>query len=222
MSQTYKNFELLIIYDDEDQKDLNFIKEKIQNEKRIRLIVNQKNLGAGFSRNVGIKNSKGNYIAFIDSDDTWNKEKLEKQLNFMKKNNYEITHTSYEIIDPENKTLSYRKARDFKNFESLLKSCDIALSTVLIDRKILSEDIKFPNLKTKEDFVLWLKILKKNYKIMSLDLPLTKWKKIKNSLSSSTIQKLMDGFRVYNHYMKINIIKSIYLLFCLSINFLRK
>ena len=198
LSQTYKNFELLIIYDDEDQKDLNFIKEKIQNEKRIRLIVNQKNLGAGFSRNVGIKNSKGNYIAFIDSDDTWNKEKLEKQLNFMKKNNYEITHTSYEIIDLENKTLSYRKARDFKNFESLLKSCDIALSTVLIDRKILDEDIKFPNLKTKEDFVLWLKFLKKNYKIFSINTDLTSWRKLNNSLSSSTLQKLIDGFNVYH------------------------
>ena len=112
--------------------------------------------------------------------------------------------------------------RDFKNFESLLKSCDIALSTVLIDRKILDEDIKFPNLKTKEDFVLWLKFLKKNYKIFSINTDLTSWRKLNNSLSSSTLQKLIDGFNVYHKFMKFNFIKSLYYLMVLCANYLRK
>tara|TARA_B100000965_G_scaffold164206_2_gene136724 strand:+ start:21319 stop:22059 length:741 start_codon:yes stop_codon:yes gene_type:complete len=220
--QTYKNFELIIVYDDENKEDLNFINKIIHKESKISLIINEKNLGAGLSRNEGIRRSKGSFIAFIDSDDTWSREKLEKQIYFMTENNYDITHTSYEIVNFENKILGYRVARNFKTIESLLKSCDIGLSTVILNKIILNDEIKFPNLKTKEDFVLWLRILQNNYEINSLDLPLTKWKKMKNSLSSSAFQKLSDGFKVYNFYMKFNIIKSLYLLLCLSINFLRK
>ena len=80
----------------------------------------------------------------------------------------------------------------------------------------------FPNLKTKEDFVLWLKLLKKGYQIGSLNKNLMSWRKLHNSLSSSILQKLFDGFKVYNTYMKFNVIKSFYFLICLSLNFLNK
>ena len=82
--------------------------------------------------------------------------------------------------------------------------------------------LKFPNLKTKEDFVLWLKLLKQNTKIYGLNEILTSWTKSNSSLSSSTIQKVIDGFRVYYEYMNFSYIKSIYYLLCLSINFLKK
>ena len=140
----------------------------------------------------------------------------------MKENNYEISHTSYEILDFKDKIIGSRKARNFLNYDSLLKSCDIGLSTVILKKNIITNDLEFPNLKTKEDFVLWLKLLKKNYKIMGLDENLLKWRKLKNSLSSSAFQKIIDGFRVYYFHMKYNLIKSIYLLLCLSINYLRK
>ena len=220
--QSYKKFELIIIYDDENKTELELLKKITKKDKRVKILINKKNIGAGPSRNKGIEKSNGKYLAFIDSDDIWNKKKLEKQYNFMKKNNYSITHTSYEVINSNNKVLSYRKARNFKEYQSLLKSCDIGLSTVLIKKKILDKNLRFANLKTKEDFVLWLKIIKKKYKIMSINQPLTKWRKLENSLSSSIFQKLTDGFKVYNNYMKINAFKSLYLLFCLSVNFLKK
>ncbi len=84
-NQTYKNFEVLIIYDDEDQKDLNYINRLIKNDKRFKLIINKINLGAGESRNKGIMRAKGKYICFIDADDIWNKNKLKLQIDFMKK-----------------------------------------------------------------------------------------------------------------------------------------
>ena len=91
----------------------------------------------------------------------------------------------------------------------MAKSCDIGLSTVLLKREILGSN-KFPNLKTKEDFVLWLKYLKKSYKIFGINTDLTSWRKLDNSLSSSTLQKLSDGFSVYHNYMKFSFIKSVY------------
>ena len=221
-AQTYSNFELIIIYDDEDKKDLEYLKKIVKKSEKVLIIINQSNLGAGLSRNLGIKNAKGEFVAFIDADDTWHKKKLEEQINFMKVNNFQVSHTSYNIIDINSNLISRRKARTFNTVKSLIKSCDIGLSTVIAKRSIFNQELIFPNLKTKEDFVLWLKFLENDYSIIALDIYLTDWKKVKNSLSSSVIQKLYDGFKVYKIYMKYNFIKSIYLLFCLSVNSLIK
>ena len=97
------------------------------------------------------------------------------------------------------------------------------LSTVVLEKNIIVRNkIKFPNLKTKEDFVVWLMLLKKDYKFYAYDKYLTNWSDVKNSLSSSTVQKLNDGFKVYNQYMDFNIFKSLYYLLCLSFNYLKK
>ena len=125
LNQTYKKFELLIVYDDFDKEELYYLKKFVDSDDRVKIIENEKNLGAGLSRNKGIELSKGRFIAFLDSDDLWSKSKLEKQIKFMTQNNCFISHTSYEIIDSQNITVSKRVARDFNNFKSLLKSCDI-------------------------------------------------------------------------------------------------
>ena len=218
LSQTYKNLEIIIIYDDKEKKDLKFIEGFINLDKRISLIINEKSLGAGLSRNIGISKSKGKYISFIDADDMWKKDKLELQIKFMKEKNYLISHTSYEIIDKENNILSLRTARNFNTVNDLLRSCDIGLSSVILKKEILSEECLFENLKTKEDFVLWLRILKKNIKIGALQKNLMYWRKLNNSLSSSVIQKIRDGYYVYNKFMKFNLLKSLFFLFLLSVN----
>ena len=152
----------------------------------------------------------------------WHKKKLEKQLGFMIDGGYDISHSTYEIIDKKDNVIGKRIARNFLNYESLLKSCDIGLSTVVLKKELINNDLKFPKLKTKEDFVLWLKILKKNNKIMGLNESLVHWRKLDNSLSSSLFQKLFDGFRVYNEYMNYNYLRSLYLLSCLCFNFFKK
>ena len=223
INQSYDFLEILIIYDDTNLNDLEFLQEISKLDNRIRVINNNKRLGAGLSRNKGIEQSNGKYIAFIDADDTWVQDKLKNQISFMKKNNYQISHTSYLIIDEKKKIIGQRKARDLLSVDEVLKSCDIGLSTVIVEKKvIIKTSTKFPQLVTKEDFVFWLTLLKKNYKFYAFDSNLTNWTDSKNSLSSSTIQRLTDGYKVYNHYMNFNIIKSIYYLICLSLNYLKK
>ena len=222
LKQSFNKFEILIIYDDENKDDLSYIKKIVNSDRRIKLIINKKNLGAGRSRNVGIKFSKGEFLCFIDADDIWKKNKLKEQINLMKKNNYFISHTSYEIVNEDDQKIGYRKARTFKSYRELLTSCDVGLSTVIIKKSIFHNNLKFPDLKTKEDFVLWLKILKKGFTIHALKKNLTSWKKTKNSLSSSTYQKLKDSFTLYNRYMKFNFFKSLIYTFILSINFIFK
>ena len=223
INQSYDYLEILIIYDDTNLNDLEFLLEISKLDNRIKIINNNKRLGAGLSRNKGIEQSNGKYIAFIDADDTWVSDKLKDQISFMKKNGYQISHTSYFIIDEKKKIIGQRKARDLLSINEILKSCDIGLSTVIIEKKvIIKTGAQFPQLITKEDFVFWLTLMKKNYKFYAYDSNLTNWTDSKNSLSSSTIQKLADGFKVYNYYMNFNIIKSFYYLICLSLNYLKK
>ena len=221
INQKYRNFELIIIYDDENKEDLGFLKKITKKDKRIKLYINRKNLGAGRSRNKGIKLSNGKLIAFLDSDDLWAKNKLQNQIFFMKKNLINISHTSYHIINSKNKIIGCRKAKDMSH-ELLLKSCDIGLSTVILDKKLITNKKKVPNIKTKEDYVLWRKITLNNNKIFSLNKNLTKWRKLENSLSSSKLQKFYDGYQVYRKYLNYGSVKSFVYLFILSLNYLLK
>ena len=199
-----------------------FLKKITKKNIKIKILKNKKQIGAGMSRNRGISISKGEYIAFIDADDLWKKEKLKTQMNFMLKNKAYISHTSYEILD-NNKIISSRKAKNFFKLKDILLSCDIGLSTVIIKKEVFkNSDLRFPKLKTKEDFVLWMNLIKKNYKIYGLSKKLTKWRKLELSLSTSFFQKIKDAFLVYNKYMNYNFIVSIIFVFFLSINFLKK
>ena len=224
VNQTYKDLEVIIIYDDTDMKDLNYLEKITKLDNRIKIIKNKNNLGAGLSRNEGIKKSSGEYIAFLDADDLWHTEKISKQIYFMKQNYSTISHTSYSVINDKTKNIiSLRQAKNFNHVNELLKSCDIGLSTVMLKKSILlHNNIEFPDLKTKEDFVLWLKLLIHRNKIFALKENLMTWRKSKNSLSSSMLQKILDGFKVYNVHMEFNFIKSIYYLICLSFNYLKK
>jgi teichuronic acid biosynthesis glycosyltransferase TuaG len=135
-------------------------------------------------------------------------------------NNFLITHTSYNIINEKNQKVGTRFAKSLK-FSDLIRSCDIGLSTVIIVKKLL-DNLYFPNLKTKEDYVLWLQLTKKGYEFKAFDEFLTDWRLAKNSLSSSTFRKLIDGYNVYRKYLEQSILKSLINLLILSLNFLRK
>jgi teichuronic acid biosynthesis glycosyltransferase TuaG len=221
-NQSYKNYEIIIIYDDEDLNDYYFLKKLIKKKKNIKLVKNKKQVGAGFSRNIAISISRGDYIAFIDADDLWKKGKLKNQLNFMLKKKISVSHTSYEILN-NSKIKPIRLAKNFFHLNDILLSCDIGLSTVMIKSVVFENpELKFPKIQTKEDFVLWMKLLKNNYKIYGLNKSLTIWRKVENSLSNSIFQKLKDSYLVYNKYMKFNFILSIIFAFFLCLNFLKK
>ncbi len=218
-SQSYKNFEIIIVYDDPIKSDLKILKNKISN-KKIKLLINKKNLGAGLSRNKAAKNAKGKFLAFIDADDLWHKDKLKNQLKFMKEKNISCSFTSYSIVNMKNQTIGKIKAKSKLTYDDLIKSCDIGLSTVIIKKKIFKK-FQFSNNKTKEDYSLWLK-LSKETSIYGYYQNLTKWRKLSNSLSSNTTQKLFDAFHIYYFQENQNFIKSLISVFLLSLNYLNK
>jgi len=220
LQQTLKNFEFIIINDEPGTSSNEILYKLKKKDKRIKIINNKNNLGAGLSRNKGIKIAKGKYIAFLDSDDLWKKNKLRNQIKIMEKFNYNITHTAYDIIDEKDKKIATRFSTNL-NYKMLLNSCDIGLSTVVIKKKILEKTDLFSNFKTKEDYYLWLRLAKLGYIFYFLDNIHTQWRITKNSLSGSTFQKLLDAYKVYLKYEK-NYVISFFRTIILSLNFIKK
>jgi len=216
INQSFKEYEIILIYDDQDLQELDFVKKVLTKVKKKKILINKKNLGAGISRNKGILASKGKFIAFCDADDIWKKNKLSLQLSFMKKNDLNFSHTSYSIINQNSKNVGKFIIKTKIDYQNLLASCDIGLSTVIISKKIMKKDY-FSNLKTKEDFQLWLKIIKKIYFIYGLKTDLSSWRVMKNSLSSSITQRIADSFRLYYKYEKFNFFISCFYVIRLTV-----
>ena len=158
--QTYKYYEIIIVYDDDNLEEFKFLQKQAFKEKKIKIYRNRSNFGVSYSRNLGVKKAKGDFIAFIDADDLWHRKKLQRQLNFMINKKLLISHTNYKLIDENGNIIGLMKISKNTSYNNLLKSCDIGLSTVMVSKKI-KKYIKFPKIKTKEDFVLWLRLSKK-------------------------------------------------------------
>ena len=128
---------------------------------------------------------------------------------------YDFSHTTYQVINYNGKIVRTIRAREILKYKKLLKSCDIGLSSVILKRKLLN-DMRFPELKTKEDFVLWLRLAKRSIDLAGFDKPLMFWRQTPNSLSSSILQKLNDAFKVYYLYEKKNFFYSVFCVIRLS------
>ncbi len=215
LNQNIKNKEIIIVYDDEDKSEINYLNSIINQRKNTILIINKKNYGVGISRNIGINRAKGKYICFLDCDDIWKKNKLKWQINYMKENNLAFTHSAYSIINEAGKILYSIKVKKELKHSDLIKSCDLALSTVIIKRHIF-RFFNFKSIKTKEDYLLWLEMSKSNIKITGINKILSLWRRVPGSLSSNIVQKIKDAFTIYYKYEKLSIFTSIINIFILS------
>ena len=223
LNQTFKEFEIIIVDDELSEDSSKVLRRVEQLDSRVNILKNKKNLGAGKSRNNAINFCNGEYIAFCDCDDIWKSNKLETQLKIMDKLNLKFSHTSYEIINSKNSKIGYREAQENLSFLQLLKSCDIGLSTVILKKNLFdNQKLRFGEIKTKEDYILWLSLAKNDVKIVGIKDCLVSWRKSKDSLSSSTFQKISDGYKVYKDHMHYSRFKSLYFLFILSLNFILK
>lgn len=160
-NQTYKNWEILLIDDCSKDNSAQIIKEFQKYDNRIKYIKLKKNSGASVSRNEGIRNAKGRFIAFVDSDDIWKPEKLEIQIKYMLKENLGFTFTSYRYMK-ENGELTNKiaKAPSKINYNGLLKNTIIGCSTVVIDKDIV-DYFEMPLVRRGQDTATWLQILRK-------------------------------------------------------------
>lgn len=160
LNQTYNNWELIIVDDCSTDNSHEIIKEFAIKDNRIRYLKNEKNSGAAVSRNRALREAKGKWIAFLDSDDLWAKDKLEKQIKFMKDHNYKFTYTDYRI-QLNGKWLPYIYTGPKKINERKIKDyCYFSTITVMYDREYVGL-IQIEPIRKNNDYAMWLKVIKK-------------------------------------------------------------
>ncbi|GAA6323819.1 glycosyltransferase family 2 protein [Fusobacterium ulcerans] len=211
LNQTYKNWEMLIIDDCSKDNGVKIVNNYILKDKRIKLFRNEKNEGVSFSRNRAIDLSQGKYIAFLDSDDLWKKEKLEKQISFMEKNNIALSYTGYEKINMDGSLRSEIKVPAKLDYKELLKNCLInCISGVYRKKKF--EVFRFKKTKV-EDYVFWLEIFKQIDYAYGIQESLAYYRVSNNSRSSNKLDIVRFHWKIYREYEKLNFFKAVYYYF---------
>lgn len=210
--QTYENWELLLVNDCSTDNSKKIIEEYEKKDKRIKLIDLEQNSGAAIARNTGIDRANGKYIAFLDSDDLWEKEKLEKQIKFIKNNNCVFSFTGYEFANEDGIGNGKVVTVPFKiNYKQALKNTTIWTSTVIFDvEKLGKELIKMPNVRRGQDTATWWKVLKKGIVAYGLNESLSLYRRSNNTLSSNKIKALKRTWNLYRNVEHLSLFDSLY------------
>lgn len=207
-SQTYKEWEMIIVDDCSTDRGVEIVEKYTQNDSRIRIYKLKKNSGAGICRNTAIKKACGKYIAFLDSDDLWLPEKLEKQIKFMEKNNYNFTFTKYRYMEEEGKVLDkYVNVPVKLKYKTNLIYNPIGCLTVIYNSKRLGK-MFMPDITRGQDYSLWLKILKIEKYAYGLNETLSIYRLRSGSLSKNKFKKFKNMIEIYNREEKFNKVES--------------
>ena len=219
LNQTFKDWRLTII-DGNSNIETQKILEKYNSYKRINIVKLKKNKKAGFCRNLAIRNSESDYIAFIDSDDIWEKEKLSKQLDFMDKNKYYFTYTSYQPFK-STKNLSVIKPLKYFDYNKFTKNTSIATSTMIIKKSIIG-NTKFSNTTICEDYFFKCQILKKVKYAYCLSENLMRYRIRKRSLQSNKMRNIYWIWYINKNYNKMNLLRNLLSIFLISLSSIKR
>ena len=215
INQSYTNWELLITDDYSTDNTIEIIESYKKKDSRIKIFKLEKNSGAAVARNNSINNSKGKYLAFLDSDDLWESNKLHEQVFFMKDNNIYFSFTAYMIIDDNGnstgKTVDLSQKGSFSYKDMLAKKATLGCSTVLLVKKTFEGLLSMPLLRTGQDYAFWLKLLKNtNQDAHILPIALTLYRINPNSISRNKFKKAKRQWAIYRNNENLNLVKSSY------------
>jgi teichuronic acid biosynthesis glycosyltransferase TuaG len=223
LSQTYTNWEMIIVDDASTDKSVAIIQELIDGDDRVKLLRLSKNVGAAQARNRALQVAKGRYIAFLDSDDLWSPDKLEKQLLFMSERKIPISFTSYELIDENGINRMHTiHSVDKLNQIDYLKNTIIGFSTSMIDTKIVGNHFRMKDIRTRQDTSLWITLLGKGFFAYGINEVLVKYRTHSKSISANKIKAAKQVWNLYFNIHKIGLIKSIYCFSFYAFNAIKK
>lgn len=210
INQTLIDWEMIIVDDNSTDNSCQIIEEYMSIDSRIQLIKQNWNAGPAIVRNIAIEKAKGQYIAFLDSDDLWHSEKLTKQISFMKEKNIALSYTAYNRIDSMGNILSAYHPKLQVSYIDMLKSNRIGCLTAIYDADKLGK-VYMPNISKRQDLGLWLRILKKVDYAWGLDDILADYLAIQpNSVSSNKKNAAKYQWRLYREIEKLSVTQSLY------------
>lgn len=215
LNQIYQNFEIIIV-DDCSTDDSCKIIENLK-DKRIRLIKLEKNSGVAVARNTAIENANGQYIAFLDSDDTWVRNKLQLQMEQMEEE-VSFSYTAIGMIDEKNQIVKEHISVPVEcSYRLLQKNTLIATSTVLLDRNYIRY-FKMPNMRSGQDYATWMMILREGIVAHGINKPLVFYRKRNSSLSSNKMKSVKQVWTIQRKQENINIIRVSFNIISFSIH----
>jgi len=210
--QSYTNWEMIIVDDCSSDTTASIASEISKNDSRIRFFQLEKNFGTGVARDFALSKASGRYITFLDSDDLWKPSKLEKQIDFLSSKNLPFTFSFYECIDEEGNAFDKKieAPRRLKYYQ--LFFCNfIGNLTGIYDSSFFGK-IPISSIRKRQDWMLWLTILKKIKVAMPVTESLAYYRVRNNSISASKVSLLQHNFKVYRSFHGLNLVVS---LFCM-------
>lgn len=209
LAQTFNDWELIIVDDCSCDNSVEVIQSFVDRDWRIKLIQLSENSGVAVARNTAIEAAQGQYIAFLDSDDLWLPNKVEKQLAFMQVNNYPFTNSAYDKIDESGVFFCHVGVPDRVGYFDLLKTCSIGCLTAMYDTKVFGK-VYMPTNTKREDFATWLKLLRKVDYAYGLSEPLAQYRVYQNQTSAKKAKMAKENWRLYREVEGLSLIKASY------------
>lgn len=209
LEQTYQNWEMIIV-DDCSQDNTDEVVQQYLVDERIRYIKNKVNSGAALSRNRALKEARGRWIAFLDSDDLWSSNKLDKQVAFMAKNGYHFSYTNYEEIDSDGQPTGVNVTGPKSISKTgMFNYCWPGCLTVMYDADYIGL-VQIKDIKKNNDYAMWLKISQKA-ECWLLDETLAKYRKRMGSISRHSIRTMIGWhYKLYHESEKMNSVMSLF------------
>ncbi|SDO06853.1 glycosyltransferase family 2 protein [Alkalicoccus daliensis] len=207
-AQTYENWEMIITDDCSKDETIKVIQKLQQEDKRIHLLQLETNQGAAVARNTSIEAAKGRFIAFLDSDDQWLPEKLQKQLQWMQERNIAFSFTPYYVVDEQDRQLGLGDIVPTRvTYQDLLKQNVVGCLTVMLDIEKIGT-IRMVNIRTRQDYVLWLELCKRGFDAYGMSEPLALYRRQTESISSNKKEMAKQNWKVYREVEKLNLLQS--------------
>ncbi|MCF0141662.1 MAG: glycosyltransferase family 2 protein [Mogibacterium sp.] len=208
IAQTYQNWEMLVANDCSNDDTAQIVEKYASEDSRIKLLNLPQNGGVAKARNYAIERAEGAYIAFLDADDMWLPDKLEKQIEFMEEKNAAFSFTSYEIIDEKGeKTGKYVSSKKTMRANEILRNTLIGCLTVVVNREQVG-DFRMPLISHAEDSMAWHEILKRGYVAYGLPEILAQYRVTNSSLTSSKKKVAKLHWKNYRSYCGFGLVKS--------------
>lgn len=209
LNQSFSDWELIIVDDCSSDNSVELIQALVAQDSRIKLMRLSENSGAAVARNRAIEAAQGRYIAFLDSDDLWLPDKLEKQLAFMQANDYPFTFAAYDKIDENGQVFGHIGVPDRVCYSDLLKTCSIGCLTAMYDTQYFGK-VYMPTNTKREDFATWLQLLKKVDYAYGLNETLAQYRVYQNQTSAKKAKMAKENWRLYRELEGLNLIKASY------------
>ena len=218
LSQTIFDWEWIIVEDCSTDGTFDIIKKLIGNDNRVKIFKTEKNSGAAVARNLGIEMASGQYIAFLDADDTWEKDKLEKQISFMEQGDFAISYSKYYLLYSNGKIRKYSPRRKTIKYKQLLWKTDIGCLTGIYDSSKLGKRYMPVDCVKREDHGFWLDLTRDGTVAHLYPEYLATYRIADNSVSSKKIKMIKYQYLLYRKHEHFSVIKSLWFLLLRILN----